>query len=135
MLVEWKVENFKSIGNELALSLSPITVLVGANSSGKSSIIQSMLLVKQTLQYATADRPIALNGPLLKLGNYNDVKNVQASGEGFSIGWKYEASASAFPSFFKGLNINRSVGIYRLFVVTRVSVLIRAREFRRSATL
>jgi AAA15 family ATPase/GTPase len=66
MLTSWTVENFKSIGKEIVLPLSPITALVGANSSGKSSIIQSILLIKQTLQYATADRPIALNGPLAR---------------------------------------------------------------------
>ena len=99
MLTSWTVENFKSIGRELMLSLSPITVLVGANSSGKSSIIQSILLIKQTLQYATADRPIALNGPLLKLGNYNDIRNVLSEGEGFRIGWKFDASyfSTSFP--------------------------------------
>src|SRR5262249_28764065 len=90
MLVNWTLENFKSVG-ELTLSLSPITVFVGANSSGKSSIIQSILLIKQTLQYATPDQPIALNGPLLKLGNFNDIKNVSSGKEGFRVGWKYDA--------------------------------------------
>src|ERR1700675_3792599 len=100
MLVSWTIDNFKSIGKELKLSLSPITILVGANSSGKSSIIQSILLIKQTLQYATADRPIALNGPLLKLGNYTDVKNVTTKAEGFRIGWSYDSEflPSVFPS-------------------------------------
>jgi hypothetical protein len=90
MLTSWTVQNFKSIGKELVLSLSPITALVGANSSGKSSIIQSILLIKQTLQYATADRPIALNGPLLKLGTFDDVRNVRSEGQGVRIGWQFD---------------------------------------------
>jgi len=110
MLVNWTIENFKSIGSELTLFLSPVTVLVGANSSGKSSIIQSILLIKQTLQYATADRPIALNGPLLKLGNFTDVKNVIAKGEGFRIGWRYDSGQFAliFPNLGKHLDIRLS---------------------------
>lgn len=91
MLSSWTVENFKSIGGRLTLPLSPITILVGANSSGKSSIIQSMLLIKQTLQYTTADRPIALNGPLLKLGAFDDVRTASADGGFFSIGWRYDS--------------------------------------------
>jgi predicted ATPase len=99
MFVSWTLENFKSVGRELTLSLSPITIFVGANSSGKSSIIQSILLIKQTLQYATSDQPIALNGPLIKLGNYNDVKNVLSKSEGFRIGWKFDAGnlSAIFP--------------------------------------
>jgi predicted ATPase len=107
MLVSWTLENFKSVGEEVTLPLSPITLLVGANSSGKSSIIQSILLIKQTLQYATADRPIALNGPLLKLGNYNDVKNVLSESDGFKIGWNYDAQAiqELFPGLMDSLRI------------------------------
>ncbi|MHC4047498.1 AAA family ATPase [Bradyrhizobium sp. 23AC] len=97
MLKSWTVGNFKSIGEELVLPLSPITALVGANSSGKSSIIQSILLIKQTLQYATADRPIALNGPLLKLGTFDDVRNVRSEGGGVRIGWEYEET-TVFPN-------------------------------------
>jgi hypothetical protein len=92
MLVNWTLENFKSVAGEISLPLSPITVLVGANSSGKSSIIQSILLIKQTLQYATSDRAIALNGPLIKLGNYDDIRNVLSAGEGFRISWKYDTA-------------------------------------------
>jgi hypothetical protein len=108
MLATWTLENFKSIGGELKLSLSPITILVGANSSGKSSIIQSILLIKQTLQYATPDRPIALNGPLLKLGNYTDVKNVTTTSEGFRIGWDYDSEflPSLFPSIAESIDTN-----------------------------
>ncbi len=98
MLTHWTIKNFKSIGNQLTLPLSPLTILVGANSSGKSSIIQSLLLIKQTLQYATVDRPIALNGPLLKLGNFNDVKNALVDEDTFSIGWKINTRATG-PQF------------------------------------
>jgi predicted ATPase len=98
MLTSWTVENFKSIGKEIVLPLSPITALVGANSSGKSSIIQSILLIKQTLQYATADRPIALNGPLLKLGTFDDVRNVRSEGPGVRIGWQYDERYSSLTS-------------------------------------
>ena len=123
MLVTWTIENFKSIGGKLTLSLSPITVLVGANSSGKSSIIQSLLLIKQTLQYATADLPIALNGPLLKLGNYNDVKNVLSEGEGFRIGWKYDAGL--FASIFCHYRTKSQYWASQIRILSRRSLIIR----------
>jgi predicted ATPase len=101
MLTSWTVENFKSIGQQLVLPLSPITALVGANSSGKSSIIQSILLIKQTLQYAAADRPIALNGPLLKLGTFDDVRNARSEGHGVRIGWRYTESVASSEHRFR----------------------------------
>jgi AAA15 family ATPase/GTPase len=56
------------------LEFAPLTIFCGANSSGKSSILQSILLFKQTLQKRTLKSPnMALNGPLVKLGGFSDV--------------------------------------------------------------
>ena len=44
------VRGFKSIYDELRMELRPLTVLAGANSSGKSSFMQPILLLKQTLE-------------------------------------------------------------------------------------
>lgn len=92
MITKWSIENFKSFRKRTNLDLAPITVFAGANSSGKSTIIQSMLLMKQTVQYAPPTRPIALNGPLLKLGAFNDIRNKNASPEECSIGIGWEMS-------------------------------------------
>lgn len=87
MLTEWTISNFKSFSGSTTIPLAPITILAGANSSGKSSIIQSILLVKQTLQYAPSSRPIGLNGPLLKLGRFDDIRNVRSKTADISLGW------------------------------------------------
>ncbi|PHJ51351.1 hypothetical protein VF02_37915 [Nostoc linckia z1] len=79
MLAQWTVENFKSFFGRSELPLAPLTIICGANSSGKSSLIQSMLLVKQTLQHAPPEKPIALNGPLVRLGGFTDIENREAS--------------------------------------------------------
>lgn len=44
------VGNFKSIGSPAKLGIRPLTILAGANSSGKSSFMQPLLLLKQTLE-------------------------------------------------------------------------------------
>lgn len=44
-----RVWNFKSIEDSLDLEIRPITILAGPNSSGKSTIMQPVLLIKQTL--------------------------------------------------------------------------------------
>lgn len=75
MLRQWGLKNFKAFGDHAPVTLSSINVLAGANSSGKSTVIQSILLLKQTLQYGSENRALALNGPLLRLGGFEDVRN------------------------------------------------------------
>ena len=62
MIKEWKLDNFKSIDKEIDLEFRPLTLFTGANSSGKSTILQSILLVTQTLQSPIASRSIVLYG-------------------------------------------------------------------------
>src|SRR5580692_7341578 len=42
------VTGFKSLAAKADVEIRPLTVLAGANSSGKSSLMQSLLLMKQT---------------------------------------------------------------------------------------
>ena len=44
-----RVKNFKSVTDSRAFELRPLTVLAGVNSSGKSSLLQALLLLKQTM--------------------------------------------------------------------------------------
>ena len=62
MILEWTLGNFKSVRQTPKLKLSPLTILCGANSSGKSTIIQSILMISQTLGSPNVTRPLVLNG-------------------------------------------------------------------------
>src|SRR5437764_6345391 len=55
------VAGFKSIVDEQRIEIRPLTILAGANSSGKSSIIQPLLLLKQTLESAYDPGPLLLH--------------------------------------------------------------------------
>jgi hypothetical protein len=90
MLRKWSLTNFKSFKGKTEIDLAPITVLAGANSSGKSTIIQSLLLLKQTLQYVPVTRALGLNGPLLKLGKFDDIKNISSSADTIEFGWEID---------------------------------------------
>lgn len=57
------VGGYKSIRDETTIEIRPLTILAGANSSGKSSIMQPMLLMKQTLDASYDPGPILLSGP------------------------------------------------------------------------
>lgn len=57
------VAGFKSIEEKGTIEIRPLTVLAGANSSGKSSAIQPLLLLKQTLDSSYDPGALLLNGP------------------------------------------------------------------------
>ncbi|MBI5489046.1 MAG: AAA family ATPase [Deltaproteobacteria bacterium] len=57
------VRRFKSHFDESAIELRPLTVLAGANSSGKSSIMQPLLLLKQTFDATFDPGGLKLDGP------------------------------------------------------------------------
>src|SRR6516164_3128959 len=65
-IAEIQVAGFKSISDEQKIEIRPLTILAGANSSGKSSMMQPLLLLKQTLEAPYDAGPILLNGPILK---------------------------------------------------------------------
>ena len=65
------VQGFKSLANESRIAIRPLTILAGANSSGKSSIMQPLLLMKQTLEASYDPGPLLLNGPNAKFTSVN----------------------------------------------------------------
>ncbi|AYF98650.1 AAA family ATPase [Protaetiibacter intestinalis] len=80
--MRWQITNFKGIARaEFDISPGHATVITGVNSSGKSSTIQSLLLTAQSLY---DDGPIVLNGPLVRLGDAEDL--VREGAESNSIG-------------------------------------------------
>jgi predicted ATPase len=60
------VSGFKSIADEQSIEVRPLTILAGANSSGKSSIMQPLLLLKQTLEASYDPGALRLDGPNVK---------------------------------------------------------------------
>lgn len=88
MLKRWLLENFKPIHEPLGLPLANITVLAGLNSSGKSSLLQSILLISQTLANQSLEKPLILNGNSVKLGTFDSVRNDRASKSEIVIGFE-----------------------------------------------
>lgn len=74
MLREYQLKNFKAFSDAAPLLLRPITLIYGPNSAGKSSIIQSLMLLKQTLEESESSDVVLLpKGKLVDLGNYREM--------------------------------------------------------------
>lgn len=89
MLTSLRIENFKSIGVETKIDLAPLTVFAGANSSGKSTVLQTLLLAHQTLVNPYLSRPIVLNGKVFRFGGMKDLVNQSTSDGSISIGFDF----------------------------------------------
>ena len=100
MLTELHVENFKA-WRDLKIELGKVTGLFGENSSGKSSLLHFLLMLKQTKN--AADRALVLDfggGPteLVNLGNYGAavhrgrLEDENLPDMQWSLGWRLPAS-------------------------------------------
>lgn len=72
-ITKLSVSAFKSIVSEIELDIKPLTLLAGANSSGKSSFVQPLLLLKQTLEAPYAPEELVLNGENVKFTLYEQI--------------------------------------------------------------
>jgi predicted ATPase len=88
MIASWKLFNFKSIKNDTTLEFGPLTIFAGANSSGKSTWLQSVLLISQTLSHRIRSRSVVLNGALTRLGQFDDLKSNGGTANQIEIGWE-----------------------------------------------
>ncbi|MGB4401172.1 MAG: AAA family ATPase, partial [Daejeonella sp.] len=90
MIKSWTLENFKSVKISNQLEFAPLTIFAGANSSGKSTILQSILLTAQTLQNSVATKSIILNGHISKFGTFNDILSNGAKKRSITIGFELQ---------------------------------------------
>ena len=70
----------------LRLPLAPLTLLSGPNSSGKSSVLQALVLLHQTMREHEWSTRLALNGSGVQLGTVVDVVDEVHGRNGFEVG-------------------------------------------------
>ncbi|PIQ50807.1 MAG: hypothetical protein COW02_18110 [Comamonadaceae bacterium CG12_big_fil_rev_8_21_14_0_65_59_15] len=105
MLTHLKLENFKIWRSTGAIRLAPITLLLGTNSSGKSSLIQSLLLIRQTVKGDDPNLDLNLGNPeandSVTLGQFKDVlcrhgasnESTSANQVGIEFRWSEQGDA------------------------------------------
>jgi hypothetical protein len=92
MINELTLKNFKSWKKIDGMRLAPITGLFGTNSSGKSSIFQSLLLLKQTLESADRSLPLHFGSErdYVELGSFHDVIHKHAADDILKFDFKWD---------------------------------------------
>ena len=81
MIEKFYIKGFKCF-DEKSFDLSKLTLLTGVNSGGKSSFIQALLLLSQTI---TSSNLSPLNGHLISVGDFVEARNFIINSKEFLI--------------------------------------------------
>lgn len=89
------LRNFKCFESQ-SLDLSKLTILAGLNGMGKSSVLQALLLVRQSyLDGLLPDTGLELNGTLVQMGTAQDVLYEDAQSDEFEIAITWDDGGTA----------------------------------------
>ena len=93
MITELSAQNFKSWQDTGSLQFAPLTGFFGPNSSGKSSLLQLLLLLKQTMERPPEwDEPLYFGDDesLVDLRSFDDAihRPIKGPSLGISVSWK-----------------------------------------------
>lgn len=73
MLSKLRIKNFKSWKDTGEINMAPITMFFGGNSSGKTSLLQFLLMLKQTAEAGNYSGQVLNFDGIVNLGNFKDV--------------------------------------------------------------
>jgi predicted ATPase len=95
MSISFSLSNFKGFKELQSVNLKPLTVICGTNNSGKSSLIQSLLLMKQSHPTKFSPNtygqlPLTFNGSYVQLGSFLDVVYNHLNDEEIVLKWKLQ---------------------------------------------
>jgi len=72
MLESFRIQDFKCFKDTGPIEIRPITILLGLNSSGKSTILQALLALKQTVESRDDTTTLISDGQYVDLGTYTN---------------------------------------------------------------
>ena len=84
MIKSLKLNNFKCYEESGRIPFSRLTILSGQNGRGKSSVIQALLSLSQSIE-RSGIKDMRLNGRNVQLGDFSDVLNYRAKNKQFSM--------------------------------------------------
>ena len=117
MLTRLDLKYFKCF-ELLHLPLAELTLLTGTNASGKSSVLQALVLLHQTMQEHEWSNRLMLNGDSIKLGTVSDVVDKVHGRTTFEIGlidndqkisWRFNGERSEMSMAVDSVFINKEL--------------------------
>lgn len=125
------VGGYKSIRDETTIEIRPLTILAGANSSGKSSIMQPMLLMKQTLEATYDPGPLLINGANVKFTQFEQLipRSKEPSGQAMVAGFTFRSHFDAVITLKNEFTFERSEDRRRSVSLAKMSSNFPKKDF------
>ena len=107
-----RIENLRSLKDTGFVELRPLTLLLGANSSGKSTFLRSFPLFTQAVNKKLRGALSWFDDSLVDFGDYETAINNQAKKDGEKIRFSYKISAinddiHRIPFYYRHIDIYR----------------------------
>lgn len=87
-----RLRNFKGYVDSGTIPLRPLTVLIGPNNAGKSTLLHAILALKQTITDQNVNDPLITAGRIVDLGSYRDIVNARPKAKSTNVGIELNAS-------------------------------------------
>jgi len=92
MIRELQIQNFKCFQQSRPFEFSKLNLLTGINGRGKSSLLQTFLVLSQSAWRNTDLNKLVINDELLNLGNFDDIRNSDTPrGENIHFNFRFDS--------------------------------------------
>jgi hypothetical protein len=98
------LENFKGVADAVTVPLRPITLLFGANSAGKSTLLQALLYLRELLERQNADADVLpASGDSINLGGFRKFVHGHDLSRKVRIGVTVTVDDDGLPDYYESL--------------------------------
>lgn len=126
-IMTFSLQGYKALGEEQELDITKLSILSGCNSGGKSSFMQVLLMMKQTIESSYSDGALLINGEHVKHNSVSQMFSVLGSRKkSQSIIFSYKSSKEHVTVHYEK---NRAIGL----IPTKVS--LKNKEFTNELTI
>jgi len=93
-----ELENFKGVGERVRVELAPVTLLFGANSAGKSTILQTLQYMREVLERRNANPDRTLHGgEFIDLGGFRNLVHQRDLARRIRVKLELELNRASLP--------------------------------------
>jgi predicted ATPase len=123
-----RIRNLRCLEDTGLIKLDPLTILLGQNSSGKSTFIRTFPLLKQGTENNSKD-PLCLYGEYVDFGTFKEALNIEAKSDEISISFRMK-NGSLMETFISDTEVTKNTithnenSLELLFKENQVSKLI-----------
>ncbi len=125
-----RIQNFRSLKDTGYVDIKPLTILVGKNSSGKSSFLRHFPMLKQSFEEKTRI-PLLFYGRYIDFGSYKDIKPFYTDDD-YKLGFSFIFDEKKLKKIFRYSIFRYDETLVNYFKNTEVNVEISFFEDKRN---